>query len=131
MAVAFACSESAASFLWLLVLPALRAPHLICGFLACFRLQRHAILEDGDLAISVLLVACGLSAGNVDDLTCQLVYELGHGRSLNERTSVEVDPVGLPGGEMAVGGNLHCGHKCAEGRASACGEEYQLASRSG
>lgn len=48
---------------------------------------------------------------------------------LDQRTGVEVDPVGLELRELRVGRNLHRGHERPERRAASRGEEHQLAAR--
>ena len=83
------------------------------------------------LTIVVLLVFCLLAAGHAQHLVDELGQKLLHGTSLDELSCREIDPVGLVGSKIGIGGNLHRGYEGAEGCSTTCGEEHQMTTTGG
>ena len=90
-------------------------------------LQCYSILENGDFAVAVLLIAGFLAIGYGDNLIDKLTYKILHLSTLYQFTSIEVNPVCLVLCQIAVGRNLHGWYEGAEWRSTTGGEEYELA----
>jgi len=95
------------------------------------KLECDAVFEDGNLAVAVLFVAGFLAGGDGKDLVDEFGNEFLHGAAFDELSGREINPVGLVLGEHGIGGDLHGGHKGAEGRAATGGEEYDMATAGG
>ncbi len=95
------------------------------------KLECDAVFEDGNLAVAVLLVAGLFARGDGKDLVDEFGNEFLHGAAFDELSGREIDPVGLVLGEHGIGGDLHGGHKGAEGRAATGGEEHDMAAAGG
>ena len=90
-------------------------------------LQCYSILENGDFAVAVLLIAGFLAIGYGDNLIDKLTYKILHLSTLYQFTSIEVNSVWLVLCQIAVGRNLHGWYEGAEWRSTTGGEEYELA----
>ena len=92
-------------------------------YLFNYILEGDAILENGNLPITVSFVLGRLTTGHRQDLVNELWYELLHGTTFNKLTCREIDPVLLPCSQIRISGNLHRGNERAERRAATCGEQ--------
>lgn len=93
--------------------------------------QGDAGLEDGEVVDVGSFAGGELSGGYVEDGLDELGEELIHGVIFEERAGIEVDPMGLAMGELAVGADFDGGDEGAEGGASSGGEEDELTAGGG
>ena len=91
--------------------------------------EGHAVLEDGDVAVSVLLPT-GLSAlGNGDTLSKQLVGKCLHFGTAEKHARVKIDPTCFFLGKRGVGRDLHGRHGAAKGCSPPRGKEDHVCAR--
>ena len=90
-------------------------------------LQCYSILENGNFTIAVALVASLLATGYGNNLINKLLYQLLHVGAFYQGACVEVNPVWLVLGQIAVGRNLHGWNEGAEWGTTTGGEEHELA----
>lgn len=90
-------------------------------------LQRYAVFEDGEFGIAVGLGGGLFLAGAyVYDVGDEALEQFGHGCAIQQDTGIEVYPLGLATGQIAIGADLQRGYKGGEGGSPSGGEEYQL-----
>ena len=87
------------------------------------KLQRNAVLKDGDLPKAVSLVAGSLTAGNGQDVRFQCLHIVP--------AAVEVDPARLLAKERLSRGDLDRRYRTAEGGAEPGGKEKEMGAGGG